>query len=371
MTRLWKVSLATVLTALQAGSCQTDNVSETKSVEPVNKDTVTVNDHALLDKLKTLVVQNEPYREELITAGVVKAIPTQYAEIAPAFKGRVTRSFLKLGMKTLPETPLFEVSSPDFIAAQKVFFQEKSQLEQAQKNLQRQKDLVAHGVGVQKELEEAETAFEVEKKEYENAAAGIRIFKADPNSIVLGQPLVVRAPIAGEVIENKVVMGAFINDDATSVATVANLSKIWIAGQVKEKDIRHIRKLDECTISIAAFPEKIIHGKVYHVNDIVDENSRSIEVLIEADNADHILKPGMYVTVNFWYQPAPTILVPSRALLQWNDNNYVYVEVAPNVFVKRMVGTGETLHEKVVVRSGLSAGEKIIAEGGFYLPGTR
>ncbi|RQO29687.1 efflux RND transporter periplasmic adaptor subunit [Taibaiella sp. KBW10] len=349
-------------------SCQHDQKENKADDFVLRGDTICILPNTNLSKkLKIGSVQNEPYRLQMLTAGTVKAIPTQYAEIAPPFPGRVTRSYLRLGMKTTPETPLFEISAPDFITAQKIFFQEKSQLEQAKKNWQRQQDLVAHGVGTQKDLEEAQTAYEVEKKEYENAVIGIKIFKADPNRLSLGQALVVRAPISGEVVENKVVLGQFIKDDAASVATVAELSKIWIVAQVKEKDIRFIHELDECTIEIAALPEQPIKGKVYHVNEIVDEATRSVEVLIEADNKNHTLKPGMYVTVNFIDAPTTAILIPAKAVLQMADASFVFLETASGKYIKRKIETAGTSGDKVVVKSGLNTGERIVTEGGFYL----
>lgn len=356
------------LSSLLLFSCHS-KPAETEIVNyTLQGDTIIVSSKSnLAGKLKTVQVRNEPYRLQMLTAGTVKAIPTQYAEIAPPFSGRVVKSYLRLGMRTTPETPLFEISSPDFMTAQKIFFQAKSQLEQSRKNLERQQDLVAHGVGTQKDLEEAQTSYEVEKKEYENAVVGIKIFKADPDNLSIGQPLVVRAPISGEVVENKVVLGQFIKDDATSVATVAELSKIWIAGQVKEKDIRFIHELDECNIEIAALPEQHIKGKVYHVNEIVDEATRSVEVLIEADNKDHTLKPGMYVTVNFVDAPVNAILIPAKAILQTNEASFVFVVVAPGKYIKRKVTITGTSEDKVVIGTGLQPGEQIVSEGGFYL----
>ncbi|WP_175636567.1 efflux RND transporter periplasmic adaptor subunit [Pedobacter ghigonis] len=349
-------------------SCQDKQAETSIANYTLQGDTVIVSSKSnLTSKLKTQLIHDEPYRLQMLTAGTVKAIPTQYAEIAPPFSGRVVKSYLRLGMRTTPETPLFEISSPDFMTAQKIFFQAKSQLEQSRKNLERQQDLVAHGVGTQKDLEEAQTSYEVEKKEFENASVGIRIFKADPGRLSIGQPLVVRAPISGEVIENKVVLGQFIKDDASSIATVAELSKIWIAGQVKEKDIRFIHELDECNIEIAALPEQHIKGKVYHVNEIVDEATRSVEVLIEADNKDHTLKPGMYVTVNFVDAPVNAILIPAKAILQTNEASFVFVVVAPGKYIKRKVTVSGTSEDRVVIGTGLQPGERIVSEGSFYL----
>lgn len=359
--------IAVVIIGMTA-SCKQHIAKEPAANFTLKGDVITVPDNsALKGKLKFMDVDTESYSIKMMTAGTVKAIPTQFAEIAPPFQGRVTKSYLKLGMKTTAETPLFEISSPDFVAAQKVFFQEKSQMQQAERTLKRQKDLMANGVGTQKDLEEAQTAYDVEKKEYENAVIGIKIFKANPEKLALGQALVVHAPITGEVIENKVVLGQFIKDDAASVATVANLNKVWVAGQVKEKDIRYIHKNDECEIEVAALPGKKLQGKVYHVNEIVDEDTRSVQVLIECDNSGHTLKPGMYVSVNFIDAPVSVIMIPLKAILQMNEVNFVFVVTAEGKYIKRKVETGGTEGDRIVIKSGLAKGERIVSEGGFYL----
>lgn len=352
---------------LTAAACHSVKEDTITNVMPQG-DTITLPaGSALKNRIKINAVLSAPYSREVGTAGTVKAIPTQYTEIAPPFQGRVTKTYLRLGMKTQLETPLFEISSPDFIAAQKVFFQEKTQLQQAERTWKRQQDLMANGVGTQKDLEEAQTAYEVEKKEYENAVMGIRIFKVNPEQLSLGQPLVVRAPVAGEVIENKVVLGQFIKDDASSVATIADLSEVWIAGQVKEKDIRFIHNGDECTIEVVALPGVLLKGKVYHVNAVVAEETRSVAVLIAVPNTDHALKPGMYVTVKFMDHPVPTLLIPATALLQANDAPYVFVAATNGQFVKRPITTNGTSNNQVVVTAGLQAGDRIVTEGGFYL----
>jgi len=318
-------------------------------------------------KIKLTTIAEEPYRLKMVTAGTVKAIPTQYAEIAPPFSGRVIKSYMRLGAKVTTNTPLFDISSPDFMAAQKVFFQEKSQMLLAQNTLKRQKDLKDHGVGSEKDMEEAATNYEVEKKEYENAVVGIKIFKANPDNISLGQALTVYSPINGEVIENSIVVGQFIKDDAAKVALVAELSKVWVVGQVKEKDIRYIHELDKCSIEIPALPEKHITGKIYHVNDIIDEDTRSVQILIECDNADHTLKPGMYVNVDFSNTPTQAILVPTTAILQMNESGFVFVQTASNAYQKRKVETAGTDGGRTLIKSGLKPGDVIVSEGGFYL----
>lgn len=331
-------------------------------------DTVIVEEGAsVLEKIKETMVAEQDFNLELVTAGTVKAIPNQYAEIAPPFSGRVTKVYLKLGMKTQPGTPLFELVSPEFTEAQKIYFQAKSELESARLALKREQDLRAKGVGAERDLEEAETRYQVKEKEYQNALAGLKIFGVDVDKLVFGQPLVITSPIAGEVIDNEVVNGHYIRADDPPRAKVAELSRVWVVGMVKEKDIRFVHELDSAEITVAAYPGKKFWGKVFHIDEIVDEDTRSIQVLVECDNHDHLLKPGMYASVKFRNPAMKAIFIPAKALLQNNDKSYVFLKIKDRIYVRRFVETGLSKEDMILISNGLRPGETIISEGAFYL----
>jgi cobalt-zinc-cadmium efflux system membrane fusion protein len=364
----YKNLLLTLITAAALTACRGKEETADKQNYTLQNDTITVPATSTISpKLKMQAVTNEPFRLELITAGTVKAIPNFYAEIAPPFSGRVTKVHLKLGMKTQVGTPLFEMVSPDFIDAQKNFFQAKSTFQIAKLSLKRQQDLKTNGVGSQKDLEEAETNFEINEKEYQNAIASLKIFGVNVNKLVFGQPLIISSPVTGEVITNEIVLGQYIKDDDSPKAIVANLKKVWIAGQVKEKDIRFIKKLDGAEIQVASYPDKKIIGKIFHVDEIVDEATRSVQVLIECANEDHALKSGMYVTVKFIDTPENTLFVPAKAVLQYNDRSFVLVQLEKGKYIRRYVESGITSNGKIAILSGLKPNEIIISEGAFYL----
>ncbi|MCX7743104.1 MAG: efflux RND transporter periplasmic adaptor subunit [Flavobacteriales bacterium] len=349
-------------------SCIKKNKEFNESEYILKGDTIYIPPQSILqEKLVKEKVTLSEFKFDLSTAGTVKAIPYLYAEIAPPFSGRITKVYLKLGMKTQHGTPLFEMISPEFTDAQKIYFQAKSELESATLTLKRQKDLKANGVGSDRDLEEAETNYQVKEKEYQNAAAALKIFGVDLDKLTLGQPLIITSPIAGEVIFSEIVNGHYIKADDPPHAIVADLSKVWIAGMVKEKDIQYIHETDLVEVTVAAYPGRKITGKVFHVHELVDEDTRSVQVLIECDNADRSLKPGMYVTVRFIQNQENTLLIPIQAIFQSNEQSFVFVEVSPNHFVRRIVETGNNKEGKIEIVSGLKPGEIIIHQGGFYL----
>jgi cobalt-zinc-cadmium efflux system membrane fusion protein len=365
---LFKQSIIPLLSCIVLFSCHHPKAVLEQNNFELQGDTIIVpKQSTIAPKLTIRAIHTEPYRFELLTAGTVKAIPNLYAQIAPPFAGRVTKVLLKLGMKVHAGTPLFELTSREFIDAQKLFFQAKSELLAAQLTLKRQQDLKKNEVGTERDLEEAKTNFEIREKEYQNAIASLKIFGVDINKIIIGQPLVVTSPITGEIISNTVVMGQYIKAEDPPYAIVAELNKVWVAGMVKEKDIHFINQLAGATINIAAFPEKKIIGKIFHVNEIVDEETRSVQVLIECPNNDHILKPGMYVNVNFINTPSTNLFVPAKSVLQFNDKSFVFVEVGQGKYLKRFVETGITDNGRIAITVGLHEGEKIIEEGAFYL----
>lgn len=321
----------------------------------------------VLSKLTTEIVRREPYRMEFTTSGVVQAIPSNYAEIASPVSGRITKSFVRLGQKVVPGSPVFEISAPAVYEAGKSYYQARQEMELALKSLNREKDLMRNKVGVQKELEEAEVNYELKKQDFENMASALRVFQINPEEMALGQPLVVRSPIAGEVVKDRIVMGQYMKEDADPVAVIADLSKVWVVAHVKEKDLSLIQALDEVEIHLVAMPDKPLTGKIYHISEMLDPETRSVEVLIECDNSARQMKPEMYGTVKLSDREAEVIRVPTSAILQEEENMYVLVALGDNDYRKQKVDTGLTDGGKTVVLSGLNVGDEIIATGAFYL----
>ncbi len=321
----------------------------------------------LAEKLNTEEITSELYSVEVSTFGIVRAIPNNYAEIAAPFAGRITRSFIKLGQHVEIDDPVFEISSPSFYEAGKMYYQAKQEMQLAEKNLKRQQDLYKNGVGIQKDLEEAEVTFELYKHDFENAIASLKVFKVDPERLVLGQPLIVRSPIAGDIISNDIVIGQYLKEDADHVAIVAELTKVWIVAQVKEKDLSSLHESEEIEISSATLNGNIIKGRIYHISDILDEETRSIQIYIECDNTNHLLKSGMYVSVRFIEQARKNILIPSTSVFQKEDESFVFVSEGDSVYTKRNVVLTQATGNRLLLKSGLQAGETIVNNGGYYL----
>jgi len=357
-----------VLLLLQACNSQShESPNQSPTISAVG-DTVTVSENtSLLSKLKFVTTTNAQHALKLNAAATVKIIPSSYVEIPVPFAGRIVKSHVKLGQKVAINTPLFSISSSDYFEAQRAYLDAKQAFMLANNMLKRQKDLIAHGVGSKKELEEAETNFATSNAALGNATAALKIFDSTPTHSVLGEPLLVRSPIQGEILSSSIVLGQYTKEDAPALLRIAELSKVWVSAYIKEKDLPAIDQLARVEVSVDALPAKKIPGKIVHINQFVDEASRNIEVLIACENTDRALKPGMYVNAEFERQTTPTLFIPAKAVFQFNDKSFVWVKTSSNTFVKRFVTTGVTEGDAIQILTGLVRQEQIVAEGAFYL----
>ena len=225
-----------------------------------------------------------------------------------------------------------------------------------------------HGVGAQKDLEEAEANQELMRKEYENSVSELKTFGVDSEQAAMGQAFKLCSPVAGEVVQYSAVIGQFVKDGSAPLAIVAELSTVWVVAQVKERYIGDIHTNDEVEVRTDAMPDSVlVSGHVYHIGELLDEDTRSVQVIIACNNKDRILKPGMFSTIRFIHAASPSIIIPAKAVLQEQDFSYVFVEIVPDKYVRRRIVTATAGENTLIVKSGLKEGENIVVEGGIYM----
>jgi cobalt-zinc-cadmium efflux system membrane fusion protein len=221
-------------------------------------------------------------------------------------------------------------------------------------------------------LEEAQSEANIAFQELGQAKANLQIFNIDVEtggapSLQMGQPLKVVSPITGEVVKCNITIGGYAKEDAEPLAVVADLSKVWVSALVKEKYFGAIQLGDRVEIYTDAHPRKILWGSIYYIGEILDEETRSLEVIVECNNADRELKLGMFCEAHFLSAPTKAIILPSTAIMQEQDNDYVYVEMAKGRFVRRKVTTESVFKHETRIVSGTAEGERVVIEGGIYL----
>jgi membrane fusion protein, heavy metal efflux system len=319
----------------------------------------------LRSRIKVEPATEQLIQSQLIAPGSVEADPTRLAKIAPPVAGRVEKLLVRLGDRVEKGQPLLILNAPDLVTAQSDFAKAKGGLALAQKAYARQKDLNEHGIGAQRELEQAENEKLNAQSELDRARKRLEQLGVGPDAPP--GPLVVRSPISGRVVDLAVTGGEFKNDPNAVLMTVADLSTVWLTASVQEKDFRRVKVGDEATAVFSAYPDQPFTGKVFSVADLLDLDTRSVKVRVAFDNPDGHFKPGMFATVRFANASTPRVVVPTTALVLRGDESYAYVEVGDWVFEPRSVVTGEQQGGMTVVTKGLDAGTLVVTREAVVL----
>ncbi len=361
---------ATLMALLMLCACTKNAEQKTAEVSYEGYIVTVSSESPILSKIKYETIATKAFSDEFRTVGTVQAEAGKYAEVGVPFDGRVIRSLVKLGAKVHAGQTLFEVSSPDFLEASKEYFQNLQNYEKAKNDYERKMVLAQHGIASQKELEESFAEFENARHDKEYSAASLKVYGTDASQMKLGQSMTIVAPISGEVVKNDVTPGAFVKADSDPMMTIADLNKVWVNARIKEHYIGQVSAGGKAEIRSESDPDNIIEGQIINVGNLVDEETRSVQVVIGCDNQDLKLKHGMYVSVHFVNEPKDAIVVPSTAVFQGEKKSYVFIcKEQPNSFERREVELGSSNDEntEICIRKGLQVGERIIAEGGLYL----
>ena len=350
-------------------SCTSKNNDSAKSDFTISGDTIIVDPTtSVLQRIESTTISQSEYSPRFSASGQVKAIPAKYAEVGVPFSGRIVKSFVHPGQKIAAGQPIFQISSGEYLEICRTAFEAATERDQAERALARASRLYESRMISAREYEEAQADYDIKKRAAENAEASLRVFGGDIATMAPGQPMTVKSPISGTVIVNNLVNGQYVKDDAEPSVIIADLNKVWVVASVKESDFSKLRNIDKVEVSIDSWADTLFAGSIYHINEMLDPATRTVELIVECDNATGKLKPNMFGVVNMTDSPTGAILVNTAAIRRHDDKTYVVKDLGNNRFVNTFVEIGESVDDATIIKSGVIPGDKIVTKGAFYFP---
>lgn len=176
----------------------------------------------------------------------------------------------------------------------------------------------------------------------------------------------VSAPRAGVVLHRGISVGTAV-DPSTELATIADLSRVWVLAEVPEADIPLVKKDSTARLELPASGMPPFDAKVEFLYPTLSERTRTLRVRFVVDNAHGGLRPGVYGTAEFHSSPREALTVPRDAVVDTGGTQHVFVVEAEGRFVPRLVTLGSRIDDRIEVRDGLGEGEPIVASGVFLI----
>lgn len=329
-----------------------------------------------LSQLALAQVRPTAWTADTRTTGTVDWDADHTTQAITQVSGPISRIVVDLGARVKPGDPLLYVRSPDLAGAVSAYRKAENRLDLARRTLERNKDLLAHQVIAQKDLESSQADYNDAFTEVQNDLQALRIFgvgaadikAAEQQNVPISAELAVRAPIAGLVVQKSVTPGQVIQAGTTTCFVISDTRTVWVQGHLHDDELAAVRVGDPVEVRSQASSTPF-RGVVSYVGALLDPATRTIPVRVVTGNRDGLLKKDQFVDLTIRTAATRQVLtVPASAVLYTEENlPFVYRQAAAGRFARTVVTLGAQHGGDFELISGLHDGDTIVAQGAVFL----
>ncbi|MDP1948943.1 MAG: efflux RND transporter periplasmic adaptor subunit [Nitrospirota bacterium] len=304
----------------------------------------------------------------------VQSNENELAEVTTLIRGRVVKVHVDVGQDVKKDALLALLHSTDLGVAEGAYLKAVARLHEAELAHERARDLHEHKAVSLAELQRREAEMKTARAEARETQNRLELLGVPRQEIerlkrehTIKADVPLRAPFDGRVIMRNITRGEVVETNQ-KFFTVADLSEVWVVGNVPEKDVQYIRKEQRVDVIVSAYPHAIFPGTITYISDVIDAATRTMRLRVTVPNPDRLLKPEMFATVRVYAAPTPDALtVPLAAVQNGPAGKILFVRKETNEFEVRTVKLGSAQGEVVTVLEGVSAGEQVVTKGSFVL----
>ncbi len=305
--------------------------------------------------ISSALVTRGTLEQEIRTVGTVNYDERGFSQITLKIPGWVRAVFVdSIGRAVRKGEPLFTIYSPDLMTSQDEYLLSvKTQVQLAASPLDEAK---ANAAALVASARERLRLWDVTDAQI---AALERRGKAEP-------VLTVYAPSSGIVLKREALPGKYV-EPGTTLYEIANLSVVWIHADIYESEVAATKPGQPATVTFAAYPGEVFHGKVAYVYPMLNTETRTVRVRLELPNPDIKLKPGMYGNVTLRTDAVENLVVPKEAVLDTGLRQLVFLDRGRGRYEPALVKLGRRSQDNVEVVEGLKEGDRIVTSANFLL----
>jgi len=306
--------------------------------------------------VRTAVVEHRALETTIRTVGMLAYDETRVTQIHPKVSGWIERLYVDfVGKSVRRGQPLLTIYSPELVATQNEY-------------------LLA--LKAQRQL--GESAFPETREGAASLLAAtrarLRLWDITDGQIAeiestgeARRTLTIYSPFDGVVLERNVFAGQYITPE-TNTVKIADLSRIWVMGQLFEYETSRVTVGQVAAIE---FPygqsKRTLSGRITFIYPDVDPQTRRIRVRAEFSNPGLELKPDTYVTVIVRGSAGHQLAIPREAVIDTGARRYALLALPNGYFEPREIQVGEPVDELYPVLSGLTQGDEVVTSAQFLV----
>jgi RND family efflux transporter MFP subunit len=305
--------------------------------------------------VRTDTVKRESLKRTIRAVAQVQIDETKIARIHVKIAGWVDKVHVDfIGKLVRKGQPLFSLYSPDLVATQQEFLIAR----------RAEKDLAS--APFQEVSKGAETLLQAARQRLRLWDMSDEQIRQLEETGEVSRTTTMYSPIDGFVLKREVFERTYITPE-TELYEIADFSTVWVNAEVYEYEVPYVKVGQSAQMTLSYFPGKAYAGNIVYIYPTVDPMTRTVKVRLEFPNPSFELKPDMFADVQLNIGYGTQTVVPQEAVLDSGSEQVVFVAMGDGYFEPRRVQLGPRLEDRVVVLSGLKAGETIVTSGNFLI----
>lgn len=374
-----------------------DNSGEGRTSAPLTNEVQLSAKAASLAEIASFSVVSKADISQIETTGQIKADENRVFHINSIVSGRVVKDNVVLGKIIREGDELAVIQNLDLARTYGDYIHQSHQnqidieeararLDLANKNVERLGRLSKEGIVAEKDSLQAQNQQRLLQIELAGlqehsrhirgeaqailSAYGINLDEIerkpiDPHEIKTGSPLL--SPRSGVVIQKNVTVGDVVNP-SQPLYVVADLSQVWLDISIYDKDLEKVKEGEAVTFHSDSLPGFEFVGSISYIQPAAGDGTRTFLARAVLPNPRLVLKPGMFGQIKISGLSAEKRpYLPDQALQKYGQENFVFIDLGENKYLKRIVVLGDRLGDGYLVRSGVENGDKVVGSGSFKL----
>lgn len=302
---------------------------------------------------------------------------TDEVEVHSRVSGSIVEKYFKGGDAVRAGAPLYRIDSRQYETA---VLQARANLHKAESDLRNAQEDLARNEMLFKDKAVSEQTVTNKRAD---VAAHLATVEAQQAALKKAQEslddTIVYAPMSGRVSVDDVAVGTYATAGTTRLVTIGSIDPVYVQFGISEteylnilaEDIESGAEIDENKYQLPKIKVMLTNGREYPyegqivmVDRALSDNSGSITLKALLPNPQGILLPGMFTQVRIvGVVEKDALLVPTRAVQQLLDENFVLVVGEDGKSTSKKIKLGERVGSYYIVTSGLTESDSVIVEG--------
>lgn len=322
---------------------------------------------AAMPPMPVSVMNVQPTTVPISVEAVAQTEGAKEVEIRPRVGGILLKKLFEEGAPIKAGQAMFLIDPVPFqialAQAKAQLEQQKSRVEQTQREAQRLKNLLATNSISQRETDNAASDASLAEAALLQYQAAVREAELNLSYTTVTSPI---SGIAGRFAFSE---GALVSANTSLLTTVSQLSPIWVRFSLSDSELASVGgrvSADKAQVVQVVLPDGNLYpksGKINFSASTIDPQYGTQQLRATFDNHDKALLPGQFVRIRLTTgQKEGVFLVPQTAISTGEQGMFVFVVNAKNKAERRPVTVGEWKGTDWVILSGLQAGDKVITD---------